>query len=43
MNDDNYPNYIQVHGDFDHGVSIIDVILNTGKDAKKYALRRHFE
>lgn len=43
MNYDNYPEYKQLHGGFEHGVSILDVILNTGKDAKKYALRRHFE
>jgi len=43
MNYNNYSEYKQLHGPFEHGVSILDVILNTGEDAKKYALRRHFE
>jgi len=31
-----YPKYTQLHGEFEHGVSIIDLILNTGTDAKKF-------
>lgn len=31
-----YPEYPQIHGDFEHGVSVIDLILNTGTEANKY-------
>lgn len=31
-----YPEYIQLHGNFEHGVSIIDMILNLGKETKQY-------
>jgi len=31
-----YPDYPQLHGDFVHGVSIIDLIFNVGKGAKSY-------
>lgn len=31
-----YPQYPQLHGAFEHGVSIIDLFFNTGKDSKKY-------
>jgi len=31
-----YPEYPQLHGDFVHEVSIIDLLFNTGNDAKKY-------
>lgn len=33
---DNYPNYDQQGTQFEHGVSIIDLIFNVGIDAKKY-------
>jgi hypothetical protein len=31
-----YPEYEQLYPPFEHGVSIIDLILNTGSDAKKF-------
>ena len=38
MKYDNYPSYSQPHDEFEHGVSIIDVIFNCGPDAKKHTL-----
>lgn len=31
-----YPEYTQLHGPFEHGVSIIDLLFNTGPDAHRY-------
>jgi len=31
-----YPEYPQLYPPFEHRVSIIDLILNTGSDARKY-------
>jgi len=31
-----YPEYRQLHGPFEHGVSVIDLILNEGPDAPRY-------
>lgn len=31
-----YPEYQQLHGDFEHGVSILDLIFNEGPNAKKF-------
>jgi WbqC-like protein family len=31
-----YPEYKQLHGDFDHAVSILDLIFNEGPDSKKF-------
>ncbi|MFY0592628.1 WbqC family protein [Roseivirga sp.] len=31
-----YPEYKQLHGDFEHGVSILDMIFNLGPDCKNY-------
>jgi hypothetical protein len=31
-----YPEYPQLHGDFQHGVTILDLIFNTGTNAVKY-------
>ncbi len=31
-----YPEYDQLHGQFEHGVTILDVLFNTGHDAMKY-------
>jgi hypothetical protein len=31
-----YPAYPQLHGEFEQAVSIIDVLLNTGPDARRY-------
>lgn len=36
---DGYPQYLQLHGDFDPAVSILDLLLMTGPDARSYALR----
>jgi hypothetical protein len=39
MNYDGYPEYRQLHGDFEHAVSVLDLLFNTGPDALRY-LRR---
>ena len=31
-----YPEYPQLHGPFEHGVSIVDLLFNTGPDAHLY-------
>jgi hypothetical protein len=31
-----YPEYPQLHGPFEHGVSVLDLLLNTGSDARDY-------
>ena len=31
-----YPKYPQIHGTFEHGVSILDLIFNLGEQAKEY-------
>ncbi len=31
-----YPEYLQLYPPFEHGVSIIDLLLNTGKEAPRY-------
>jgi hypothetical protein len=31
-----YPQYQQLHGSFEPNLSIVDLLLNTGKDAHKY-------
>ncbi len=31
-----YPEYQQAYGDFEHGVTILDLIFNTGPDAKQF-------
>jgi hypothetical protein len=31
-----YPKYTQLHGEFEHGVSVIDLILNTGIESVQY-------
>lgn len=36
---DGYPQYLQLHGDFDHAVSILDLLLMTGPDARNHAIR----
>ena len=36
MNYSDYPEYKQLHGSFEHSVSIIDLILNEGQNANKY-------
>jgi uncharacterized protein YozE (UPF0346 family) len=32
----NYSEYEQINGDFEHGVTILDLIFNEGKEASKY-------
>ena len=36
FNYDGYPTYPQLWGDFVHGVSILDLLFNCGKDARTY-------
>jgi len=31
-----YPQYQQLHGSFEPNLSIVNLLLNTGKDAHKY-------
>jgi hypothetical protein len=31
-----YPEYPQLHGPFEHGVSVLDLLLNVGDDARRY-------
>ena len=33
MNYDGYPEYPQLHGGFEHAVSVLDLLFNTGPDA----------
>ena len=39
MDYDGYPEYKQLHGGFEHAVSVLDLLFNTGPDALRY-LRR---
>jgi hypothetical protein len=39
MNYDGYPEYPQLHGDFEHSVSVLDLLFNTGPDAPRYLKR----
>jgi hypothetical protein len=34
-----YPEYPQLHGDFEHAVSVLDLLFNTGPDAPRYLQR----
>jgi hypothetical protein len=34
-----YPEYPQLHGPFQHGVSILDLLFNTGRDAPRFMKR----
>jgi hypothetical protein len=34
-----YPTYPQLHGEFEHGVSIVDLLFNTGPEALSYMKR----
>jgi hypothetical protein len=40
MSYDGYPEYTQLHGDFEHAVSVLDVLFNTGPDAPRFFRRR---
>jgi hypothetical protein len=39
---DGYPEYPQLHGPFVHDVSIIDLLFNTGPDARSFLRRGYF-
>ena len=36
---DGYPEYPQLHGPFEHAVSVIDLLCHTGPNARQYLLR----
>ncbi|MCB1414553.1 MAG: WbqC family protein [Xanthobacteraceae bacterium] len=40
MDYSDYPAYPQLHGPFDHAVTVLDVLFNTGPDAPRHILRR---
>ena len=40
MDYDGYPEYPQLHPPFEHAVTVLDVLFNTGSEAPRYALRR---
>jgi WbqC-like protein len=40
MSYEGYPEYSQLHGDFEHAVTILDLIFNTGPEALKYINKR---
>jgi hypothetical protein len=40
-NYNDYPEYQQVYGDFEHGVSIIDLLMNEGLDSIQFLNRLH--
>ena len=39
MSYEGYPEYPQLHGPFEHGVSVLDLLLNVGEEAPAYMLR----
>jgi hypothetical protein len=39
MNYAGYPEYPQLHGGFEHAVTALDLLFNTGPEARRYALR----
>lgn len=38
MSYEGYPEYPQLHGPFEHGVSVLDLLLNVGEEAPRYML-----
>ena len=42
MNYNNYPEYQQLYPPFQHAVSIIDILFNTGPNAEKFFKLNHF-
>ncbi len=40
MSYDGYPEYSQLHGEFQHALSVIDLLFNTGADAPAFLERR---
>jgi hypothetical protein len=43
MDYEGYPEYPQLHPPFDHAVTVLDVLFNTGRDAARFSLRRGAE
>lgn len=41
MSYDNYPIYDQLHGDFVHKVSILDLLFNCGKESINFLIKNH--
>jgi hypothetical protein len=41
MSYDGYPEYPQMHGPFDHRVSVLDLLVHTGSDAPRFLLPRN--
>lgn len=41
MNYEGYPEYPQLHGEFTHNVSVLDLLFMTGHDAGKYIFVKH--
>ena len=39
MDYSDYPEYRQLHGAFEHGVTVLDLILNEGPEAVRYLKR----
>ena len=39
MSYEGYPEYPQLHGGFEHAVSVLDLLFNTGPDAPRYLKR----
>lgn len=35
-----YPEYSQIHGSFEHGVSVLDTLFNCGPDAPKFIFKK---
>lgn len=40
MSYDGYPDYEQLHGNFEHAVSVLDLLFNTGPEAPRFIHRR---
>ncbi|WGR73870.1 MULTISPECIES: WbqC family protein [unclassified Bradyrhizobium] len=40
MSYDGYPEYPQLHGGFEHGVSVLDLLFDTGPEAFRFTQRR---
>ena len=38
-----YPEYPQLFGPFEHGVSVIDLLMNTGPNAIDYIRKKHYQ
>ncbi|GEA07030.1 hypothetical protein KUL42_17910 [Alteromonas sp. KUL42] len=43
MEYDGYPKYRQLHGNFEHGVTILDLIFNCGPKSIEYVRRNRFK